>query len=62
MLHLEAFKKTPYRKSTHSHLGTDGIDTALYPMHDALTYASFTSAHSMSVTHADTESGFLKSG
>ncbi len=62
MLHLEAFKKTPCRKSTHSHLGTDGTDAALRPMHDALTYASFTSAHSASVTCTDTECRFLKSG
>ena len=62
MLHLEAFKKTPCRKSTHSHLGIDGTDAALRPMHDALTYASFTSAHSASVTCTDTECRFLKSG
>lgn len=62
MLRIEAFKKTPYRKSTHSHLGTGGIDAALYPTHDALTYASFTLAHSASVTCTDTSIKFLKSG
>lgn len=61
MLRIEAFKKTPCRKATQLHSGTDGTDAALRPMHDALTYASFTPAHSASVTCTDTGSGFLKS-
>ena len=62
MLRIEAFKKTPCRKATQLHSGIDGTDAALRPMHDALTYASFTPAHSASVTCTDTGSGLLKSG
>lgn len=61
MLRIEAFKKTPCRKATQLHSGIDGTDAALRPMHDALTYASFTLAHSASVTCTDTSIQFLKS-
>lgn len=61
MLRIEALKKTPCRKATQLYSGTDGIDAALYPTHDALTYASFTLAHSASVTCTDTSIRFLKS-
>lgn len=65
MLRNEAFKKTPLRSATRLHLGNVAcatVDAALYLMHDALTYASFTLVHSVSVTHTDTRSKLLKSG